>query len=198
MPCMPFFHLLFSLAANFHRDFFIVVVVVVVGSTAIDRRNDMHEQVYRAAAAHTSTSRWKTVEAFASDFPFRFSFRFATRNTHRKTTHHGTTMFFRFAAVVLTICLVFDAFDLGTACRLLVPAEMLNGCIFDPMIVERNAEFDSAPSYSVTRQNCNSMVKKDLFGAQPLLYYGRARSVCGFCKLFEIPAKRELVVYQRH
>lgn len=88
-------------------------------------------------------------------------------------------MFFRFASVVLTICLLFDAFGMGIACRLLVPAELLNGCIFDPMIVERNSEFDAEPGYSVTRQNCNTLVKKDLFGAQPLLYYGRARSVCG-------------------
>lgn len=90
-----------------------------------------------------------------------------------------TIMFSRFASIVLTICLLCDAFGLGTACRLLVPAELLNGCIFDPMIVERNSEFDSLPGHSVTRQNCNTMVKKDLFGAQPLLYYGRARSVCG-------------------
>lgn len=90
------------------------------------------------------------------------------------------TMFYRFACVAFVVCLLFDAFKLNVACRLLVPPEMLNGCIFDPMIVERNSEFDGLPGYSVSRQNCNTVVKKDLFGAQPVLYYGRARSVCRY------------------
>lgn len=58
------------------------------------------------------------------------------------------------------------------ACRLIVPAELLNGCIFDPMIVSV-----SHSGFSVSRDNCNTAVAKHVFAEQPLVYYGRARSV---------------------
>lgn len=58
------------------------------------------------------------------------------------------------------------------ACRLIVPAELLNGCIFDPMIVSI-----SHSGFSVSRDNCNTAVAKHVFAEQPLVYYGRARSV---------------------
>lgn len=61
----------------------------------------------------------------------------------------------------------------NNGCRLIVPPELLNGCIFDPMIVSV-----SHSGYTVKRENCNAIVSKDVFGEQPLVYYGRARSVC--------------------
>lgn len=64
---------------------------------------------------------------------------------------------------ILTVCL---------SCRLIVPSELLNGCIFDPMIVSV-----SHAGFSVNRDNCNSVVAKHVFHEQPLVYYGRARSV---------------------
>lgn len=64
---------------------------------------------------------------------------------------------------VLTIC---------HSCRLIVPAELLNGCIFDPMIVSV-----SHAGFSINRDNCNSAIAKHVFREQPLVYYGRARSV---------------------
>lgn len=64
------------------------------------------------------------------------------------------------------------------ACRLIVPAELLNGCIFDPMIVSV-----SHSGFSVSRDNCNTAVAKHVFAEQPLVYYGRARSV-SFTSIF--------------
>lgn len=64
---------------------------------------------------------------------------------------------------ILTVCL---------SCRLIVPSELLNGCIFDPMIVSV-----SHAGFSVNRDNCNAAVAKHIFHEQPLVYYGRARSV---------------------
>lgn len=63
--------------------------------------------------------------------------------------------------------------SVGFSCRLLVPAELLNGCIFDPMIVSV-----SHAGFSINRDNCNSVIAKHIFAEQPLVYYGRARSVC--------------------
>lgn len=74
---------------------------------------------------------------------------------------------------LLVIFLLFQIITICLSCRLLVPAELLNGCIFDPMIVSV-----SHAGFSVTRENCNAIVAKDVFGDQPLVYYGRARSVC--------------------
>lgn len=71
---------------------------------------------------------------------------------------------------ILTILLAITANCL--ACRLIVPAELLNGCIFDPMIVSV-----SHSGFSVSRDNCNTAVAKHVFAEQPLVYYGRARSV---------------------
>lgn len=82
-------------------------------------------------------------------------------------------MIFRFSSVVVSILIIFQVFGAGDACRLIVPPELLNGCIFDPMIVSV-----SHSGYSVKRENCNAIVSKDVFAEQPLVYYGRARSVC--------------------
>lgn len=84
-------------------------------------------------------------------------------------------MFRRFVVAIYTVIL-FQAFAgrTGNACRLLVPPELLNGCIFDPMIVSV-----SHSGFSVTRENCNAVVSKNVFAEQPLVYYGRAKSVCG-------------------
>lgn len=73
---------------------------------------------------------------------------------------------FRFYLVVcflLTVC---------QCCRLIVPAELLNGCIFDPMIVSV-----SHAGFSINRDNCNTAIAKHVFAEQPLVYYGRAKSV---------------------
>lgn len=64
---------------------------------------------------------------------------------------------------LLTIC---------QSCRLIVPAELLNGCIFDPMIVSV-----SHAGFSINRDNCNTAIAKHVFAEQPLVYYGRAKSV---------------------
>lgn len=72
----------------------------------------------------------------------------------------------------LSVCVIFLLIKQSFGCRLLVPPEFLNGCIFDPMIVSV-----SHAGFSVTRENCNAVVAKDTFAEQPLVYYGRARSV---------------------
>lgn len=61
------------------------------------------------------------------------------------------------------------------SCRLIVPAELLNGCIFDPMIVSV-----SHAGFSINRDNCNTAIAKHVFAEQPLVYYGRAKSVIYF------------------
>lgn len=72
----------------------------------------------------------------------------------------------------LSVCVIFLLIKQSVGCRLLVPSEFLNGCIFDPMIVSV-----SHAGFSITRENCNAVVGKDVFAEQPLVYYGRARSV---------------------
>lgn len=67
---------------------------------------------------------------------------------------------------LLTIC---------QSCRLIVPSELLNGCIFDPMIVSV-----SHAGFSINRDNCNTAIAKHVFAEQPLVYYGRAKSVIYF------------------
>lgn len=61
---------------------------------------------------------------------------------------------------------------IGWSCRLLVPAELINGCIFDPLII-------SVPStaFTINRESCNENVAKESFIEQPIVYYGKARSV---------------------
>lgn len=62
--------------------------------------------------------------------------------------------------------------SVGWSCRLLVPAELINGCIFDPLII-------SVPStqFTINRENCNSVAQKDIFAEQPIAYFGRAKQV---------------------
>lgn len=74
---------------------------------------------------------------------------------------------FRFYFVVC-FCLL----SVCQSCRLIVPAELLNGCIFDPMIVSV-----SHAGFSINRDNCNTAIAKHIFAEQPLVYYGRAKSV---------------------
>lgn len=57
-------------------------------------------------------------------------------------------------------------------CRLLVPAELINGCIFDPMILS-----NPTTQFSINRETCNAMVNKDNFNEQPIVYFGRAKQV---------------------
>lgn len=72
-------------------------------------------------------------------------------------------LYFIVVCFLLTIC---------QSCRLIVPAELLNGCIFDPMIVSV-----SHAGFSINRDNCNTAIAKHVFAEQPLVYYGRAKSV---------------------
>lgn len=76
------------------------------------------------------------------------------------------------AFVLLFVGLISQFPLFGFGCRLLVPADLINGCIFDPMII-------SVPStqFSVNRETCNSMVEKDIFTEQPVAYYPRAKMV---------------------
>lgn len=78
-----------------------------------------------------------------------------------------------FAKMVSVILIFFTWITICLSCRLIVPSELLNGCIFDPMIVSV-----SHAGFSVSRENCNTAVAKHIFADQPLVYYGRARSVC--------------------
>lgn len=72
-------------------------------------------------------------------------------------------LYFIVVCFLLTVC---------QSCRLIVPAELLNGCIFDPMIVSV-----SHAGFSINRDNCNTAIAKHVFAEQPLVYYGRAKSV---------------------
>lgn len=79
----------------------------------------------------------------------------------------------RMISRMFRICIVlWCLISVCLSCRLLVPAEMLNGCVFDPMIVSV-----SHAGFSINRDNCNSAIAKHIFAEQPLVYYGRARSV---------------------
>lgn len=73
---------------------------------------------------------------------------------------------------VLIVGIISQFPKFGFGCRLLVPADLINGCIFDPMII-------SVPStqFSVNRESCNSVVQKDIFAEQPIAYYPRAKMV---------------------
>lgn len=79
------------------------------------------------------------------------------------------TMILKMFRIHLVLCFLLSA---SLSCRLLVPPELLNGCIFDPMIVSV-----SHAGFSINRENCNSAIAKNVFADQPLVYYGRARSV---------------------
>lgn len=71
--------------------------------------------------------------------------------------------------VCVVVCLLLSACQ---SCRLIVPAELLNGCVFDPMIVSV-----SHAGFSINKENCNTAIAKHIFAEQPLVYYGRAKSV---------------------
>lgn len=79
-----------------------------------------------------------------------------------------TRLFITYLAIVGLITQI----PAGWSCRLLVPAELINGCIFDPMII-------SVPStqFSVSRETCNTVVQKEIFVEQPIVYFGRAKLV---------------------
>lgn len=72
----------------------------------------------------------------------------------------------------LSIVRLITQIPIGWSCRLLVPAELINGCIFDPMII-------TVPStqFSINRETCNSIVQKEIFVEQPIVYFGRAKYV---------------------
>lgn len=79
----------------------------------------------------------------------------------------------KYQIVTISIIVAFiSQFPVGWSCRLLVPAELINGCIFDPMII-------SVPStqFTINRDTCNTAVQKDIFNEQPIVYYGRAKEV---------------------
>lgn len=78
-------------------------------------------------------------------------------------------MISRMFNVSLILCYLLT---ISLSCRLLVPSELLNGCVFDPMIISV-----SHAGFSINRDNCNSAIAKHVFAEQPLVYYGRARSV---------------------
>ncbi|XP_031625891.1 protein RICE FLOWERING LOCUS T 1-like [Contarinia nasturtii] len=78
------------------------------------------------------------------------------------------TMISKMFRIYLVLCFFIS---ICLSCRLLVPSELLNGCIFDPMIVSV-----SHAGFSISRDNCNSEIAKHVFAEQPLVYYGRARS----------------------
>lgn len=80
-----------------------------------------------------------------------------------------------FRLVFIVVCFLLTVCQ---SCRLIVPAELLNGCIFDPMIVSV-----SHAGFSINRDNCNSAIAKHVFAEQPLVYYGRAKSVILFIYL---------------
>lgn len=58
------------------------------------------------------------------------------------------------------------------SCQLLVPAELLNGCIFDSLAI-------TAPStgISIARETCNELVDKSVFQEQPYVYFSNANEV---------------------
>lgn len=58
------------------------------------------------------------------------------------------------------------------SCQLLVPSELLNGCIFDALAI-------TVPStgFSITRETCNLAVDKSVFQEQPYVYFNNADEV---------------------
>lgn len=93
---------------------------------------------------------------------------------------HGISWTLDFDCNTIVFCKMFRLyfllivcfFTVCQSCRLIVPAELLNGCIFDPMIVSV-----SHAGFSINRDNCNTAIAKHVFAEQPLIYYGRAKSV---------------------
>lgn len=57
-------------------------------------------------------------------------------------------------------------------CRLLVPAHLLNGCIFDDLSI-------TVPTtgFTITRDTCNLAVNKTVFQDQPNVYFNNANEV---------------------
>lgn len=106
----------------------------------------------------------KVVPSF--DVPQQFSI---LRGVSTKVDFDCDTMISKMFSIYLVLCYLVS---ICLSCRLLVPSELLNGCVFDPMIVSV-----SHAGFSINRDNCNSAIAKHIFAEQPLVYYGRARSV---------------------
>ncbi|XP_037028410.1 phosphatidylethanolamine-binding protein 4-like [Bradysia coprophila] len=66
--------------------------------------------------------------------------------------------------IILTIFLT-----MASACQMLVPPELLNGCTFTPLVITNPLN-----GYTVNRFNCNEVVNKDVFTEQPYVYFSNA------------------------
>lgn len=59
-----------------------------------------------------------------------------------------------------------------SSCQTLVPAELLNGCIFDALTITV-----PTTSFTIARDSCNDVVDKEEFQEQPYVYFGNANEV---------------------
>lgn len=100
---------------------------------------------------------------------FSVSFPFCTLSVERLISIVPQSFCKMFRLCFIVVCFLLS---ICQSCRLIVPAELLNGCIFDPMIVSV-----SHAGFSINRDNCNTAIAKHVFAEQPLVYYGRAKSV---------------------
>lgn len=105
---------------------------------------------------------------FYFDGSFSASFSFCMVSVERLISIVAQSFCKMFRLYFIVLCCL----QFCQSCRLIVPAELLNGCIFDPMIVSV-----SHAGFSINRDNCNSAIAKHVFAEQPLVYYGRAKSV---------------------
>lgn len=88
------------------------------------------------------------------------------RNRFLFTTNATMVSVFSAGFVLATIVVAVNS------CQLLVPAELLNGCIFDALAI-------TVPStgFSITRETCNEAVAKSVFQEQPYVYFANANEV---------------------
>lgn len=77
---------------------------------------------------------------------------------------------------LLAILLASIAFTTVSACQMLVPPELLNGCTFSPLIITSPIN-----GYTVNRFNCNEVIHKDVFTEQPYVYFNNADEVFIMC-----------------
>lgn len=71
-----------------------------------------------------------------------------------------------------TIIILSIPLTMASACQMLVPPELLNGCTFSPLVITNPIN-----GYTVNRFNCNEVVNKDVYTEQPYVYFSNADEV---------------------
>ncbi|KAJ6636781.1 Phosphatidylethanolamine-binding protein 4 [Pseudolycoriella hygida] len=81
-----------------------------------------------------------------------------------------------------TIVILSIYLSIVSACQMLVPPELLNGCTFSPLTITNPTN-----GYTVNRFNCNEVINKDVFTEQPYVYFSNAEEEKSYTLLMVDP-----------